>query len=151
MDVSARTHTETQTHTNTHTNTTNLVIRKNVMKNWWTGLWTSNENAMRPTNNLGGNVWRFRAFLTALETMNWRKAFKRSLAKLILLVALAFFPLTLAVDFFSLVGIHSMQGWTAAMRHRVKWKRGTNILKHTGKLLRHLLILVILDLKPFSS
>ena len=38
-------------------------------------------------------------------------------------------------DFF-LIGIHSMQGWTATMRHGVTRKRSTKRLKHTGNLFR---------------
>ena len=35
-----------------------------------------------------------------------------------------------------LVGIHSMQGWTATTRHGVTKKRTTKRLKHTGNLFR---------------
>ena len=38
--------------------------------------------------------------------------------------------------YISLNGIHSMQDWTATMRHGVTGKRNTRRLKDTGKLLR---------------
>ena len=34
--------------------------------------------------------------------------------------------------FFFLIGIHSMQGWTATTRHGLTRKRTTKRLKHTG-------------------
>ena len=37
---------------------------------------------------------------------------------------------------FFLIGIHSMQGWTATTRHGVTRKRNTKRLKHTGNLFR---------------
>ena len=37
-------------------------------------------------------------------------------------------------SFFSLIGIHSMQGWTATTRHEVTRKRSTKRLKDTGNL-----------------
>ena len=37
---------------------------------------------------------------------------------------------------FYLLGIHSMQGWTATTRHRVIGKRSTKRLQHTGNLFR---------------
>ena len=42
----------------------------------------------------------------------------------------------LLLFFFKKFGIHSMQGWTATMRHGVKRKRSTKRLKHTGNLFR---------------
>ena len=38
--------------------------------------------------------------------------------------------------FFFLIGIHSMQGWTATMRHGFTRKRSTKRLKHTANLFR---------------
>ena len=35
-----------------------------------------------------------------------------------------------------LIGIHSMQGWTATLRHGVTRERSTKRLKHTGNLFR---------------
>ena len=46
-----------------------------------------------------------------------------------LLFRLSLFP-------FSLIGIHSMQGWTATMRHGVTRKRNTKRLRYTGNLFR---------------
>ena len=37
---------------------------------------------------------------------------------------------------FYLIGIDSMQDWTATTRHGVKRQRTTKILKHTGNLVR---------------
>ena len=37
-------------------------------------------------------------------------------------------------EYLFLIGIHSMQGWTATIRHRLTRKRSTKILKHTGNL-----------------
>ena len=37
---------------------------------------------------------------------------------------------------FFLIGIHSMQGWTATTRHGVTRKRSKKILQHAGNLLR---------------
>ena len=37
---------------------------------------------------------------------------------------------------FFLIGIHSMQGWTATTRHGVTRKRSTKRLKHTGNQFR---------------
>ena len=57
--------------------------------------------------------------------------------------------------FFFLIGIHSMQDWTATAKHGVTTKRSTKRLKHTGNLFRKNLVvkehscLLILDLKPF--
>ena len=44
--------------------------------------------------------------------------------------------------YFFLIGIHSMQGWTATTRHGVKRKRSTKRLKHTGNLFRRNLQLI---------
>ena len=41
-----------------------------------------------------------------------------------------------------LIMIQSMQGWTAATRHRVTRKRNTKRLKHTGNLFRKNLNLI---------
>ena len=49
---------------------------------------------------------------------------------------------------FFLIGVHSMQGWTATTRHGVTRKRSTKRLKHAGNLFTKNLQL-ILDLKPF--
>ena len=52
--------------------------------------------------------------------------------------------------FFFLIGIHSMQGWTATMRHGVTRKRSTKRLEHTGNLFRKNLQLknmLLLDLR----
>ena len=38
--------------------------------------------------------------------------------------------------FLFLIGIHTMQGWIASMRHGVKRKRSTKRLEHTGYLFR---------------
>ena len=38
--------------------------------------------------------------------------------------------------FFFLIGIHSMQGWTATTRHRVTRKTSTKRLEHIGNLFR---------------
>ena len=38
--------------------------------------------------------------------------------------------------FFFLIGIHSMQGWTATKRHGVTRKRSTKRLEHTGNMFR---------------
>ena len=38
--------------------------------------------------------------------------------------------------FFILIGIHSMQGWTATTRYGVTRKRSTKRLKHTGNFFR---------------
>ena len=38
--------------------------------------------------------------------------------------------------FLLLIGIHTMQGWIASMRHGVKRKRSTKRLEHTGYLFR---------------
>ena len=55
---------------------------------------------------------------------------------------------------FFLIGIRSMQGRTATIRHGVTRKRSTKRLKHTGNLFRKNLQLkdvLILDLKPLRS
>ena len=39
-------------------------------------------------------------------------------------------------------GVHSMQGWTGATKHRVTRKRSTKRLKHTGNLFRKNLPLI---------
>ena len=65
----------------------------------------------------------------------------------------------LIVDFkhvYFLIGIHSMQAWTATTRYGVTRKRRIKRLKHTGNLFRknlqlQLRYLLILDLKPFRS
>ena len=58
-------------------------------------------------------------------------------------------------DHLFLIGIHSLQDWTATTRDGVTRKRSKKILKHTGNLLRKNLqlkrCLLILDLKPFRS
>ena len=46
------------------------------------------------------------------------------------------------VSFFYLIGIHSMQGWTATARHGVEKKKSTKRLKHTGNLFRKNLYLI---------
>ena len=54
----------------------------------------------------------------------------------------------LRIFFFN--GIHSMQGWTATMRHGVTRKRSTKRLEHTGNLFRKNLQLknmLLLDLR----
>ena len=38
--------------------------------------------------------------------------------------------------FFNLIGIHSMQGWTATTRHGVTRKISSKRLRHTGNLFR---------------
>ena len=44
--------------------------------------------------------------------------------------------------YFFLIGIHSMQGWTATKRHRAARKRSAKRLKHTGNLFRKNLQLI---------
>ena len=44
-------------------------------------------------------------------------------------------------DLFFLIGIHSIQGWTAITRHWVPRKSSTKRLKHTGNLFRKNLLL----------
>ena len=57
--------------------------------------------------------------------------------------------------FFFLLGIHSMQGWTATTRYEVTRKRNTKRLRHTRNMSRKSLtvkrFLLIPNFKPFRS
>ena len=51
-------------------------------------------------------------------------------------------PLFMCPNFFFLIGIHSMQGWTATTRHGITRKRSTQRSKHTGNIFRKNLQLI---------
>ena len=58
------------------------------------------------------------------------------------------------LDDFFLIGIHSMQGWTAIPRHGVTRKRSTKRLRYTGNVFREPTVnrcLLILDLKAIKA
>ena len=58
------------------------------------------------------------------------------------------------LSFFTEIGVHSMQGWTAITRHRVTRKKSTKRLEQTKNLFKKNLQLkgvLILDFKSFRS
>ena len=108
-------------------NNYNWVLNLNLIyETWWTGAGSGLLILMVEKPN-----WFLLTDLTTLVLLmlKWILLFLR---KNHLLDAFCFF----------LIGIHSMQGWTATTRHGVTRKRSTKRLKHTGSLFRKNLQLI---------